>query len=299
MRIVIALGGNALLPRGAPLDLATQQASAREAAAALAPALAEHRVVLTHGNGPQVGMLALQAAAQGDAIPLDVLVAESEGMIGYVLESELERVTDLAVLTVLTRTLVDAGDPAFGRPTKPIGPRYPDTDATRRWAAERGWELASDGDELRRVVASPEPKAVRNHGLIRELSDRGVVVVCGGGGGIPIVEDATGTRGVEAVVDKDLTSALLAAAIEADLFVMLTDVDGVFDDWGGPSPRLIERATPDELRARQFPPGSMGPKVEAACRFVEATGNRAAIGSLVAAARVAAGTAGTSVVTDG
>ncbi len=297
VRIVVALGGNALLPRGGPLDFATQQDAARQAAQALRPVLAEHRVVITHGNGPQVGLLALQGATDADW-PLDVLVAETEGMIGYVLESELDRVTDAPVVSILTRTLVAADDPAFGLPTKPIGPVYPDDDTTRRLAADHGWALRRDGTGLRRVVPSPEPLAVRNVDLVRSLSDDGVVVVCAGGGGIPVVREGDLTHGVEAVVDKDLTSALLAIGLGADLLVCLTDVDGVYDGWGSDAPVLLAETTPQALRAMSFDAGSMAPKVEAAARFVEATGGRAAIGALGDATLIVGGTAGTSVAPD-
>jgi carbamate kinase len=295
VRIVVALGGNALLPRGGPLDFVTQQEAARVAATALEPVLGHHRVVVTHGNGPQVGLLALQSAVESDW-PLDVLVAETEGMIGYVLESELDRVTTSPVISVLTRTLVAADDPAFGLPTKPIGPMYPDDDDTRQLAAERGWALHREGDGLRRVVPSPEPLALRNVDLIRSLSDDGVVVVCAGGGGIPVVIEGDLTHGVEAVVDKDLTSSLLAIGLEADLLVCLTDVDGVYEGWGSDTPRILAEVTPSALRSMAFEVGSMAPKVEAACRFVEATGRRAAIGSLADAAAIVDGSAGTSVV---
>ncbi len=296
VRVLIALGGNALIPRGEPLEVDVQRRAARAAASALAPAIEHHQVILTHGNGPQVGLLALQAEAYEDVpgYPLDVLVAESEGMIGYILETEMSRVTDQPILTVLTRTVVRATDPAFQHPTKPIGPRYRRDDTIRR-LAERGWDLRTDGDAFRRVVPSPEPIRILQSELIRMLVDAGVLVICAGGGGIPVIESDGQTFGVEAVVDKDLTSALLAIDLAADRFISLTDVDGVYEGWGTPTSQLIRTATPGRLRALDLEAGSMGPKVEAACRFVEATGNPASIGRLRQAAGIVDGAAGTTV----
>jgi carbamate kinase len=256
-------------------------------------------VVITHGNGPQVGLLALQSDAYDEVAtyPLDVLVAESEGMIGYILETELDRVLDVPILTVLSRTVVRADDPAFEEPTKPIGPIY-ETTGTLRRLAERGWQLRAEGTAFRRVVPSPEPVRIVQIELIRMLVDHGVLVVCAGGGGIPVVERDGETEGVEAVVDKDYASSLLAIELGADLFVSLTDVDGVFEGWGTPDQLLIGAGTPGRLRSLSLPAGSMGPKVEAACRFTEATGNRSAIGRLDQADLVVAGLAGTQVVPD-
>jgi carbamate kinase len=295
--VVVAVGGNALARRGQRLDWATQQANAAVAAAALAPIAARHRLVVVHGNGPQVGLLALGAdavATLGGAMPLDALDAESEGMIGYLLAHELDSVLagqETAVL--LTRVVVAADDLGFTHPTKFVG-QVLDEATAQRMVAERGWSVAADGDRWRRVVASPEPQRIVELHAVRTLLDAGVVVVCGGGGGIPVVDGPDGHRlGVEAVIDKDLTAALIATELGADRLVVLTDVDGVHDDHGLPTERLIRRATPAELRARSFPAGSMGPKVDAACRFVERTGRAAAIGSLDDAAAVAAGDAGT------
>lgn len=297
MRIVAALGGNALIPRGQSMDLATQHRTASAAATALAPVLERHQVVITHGNGPQVGLLALQADAYRDveAYPLDVLVAESEGMIGYILETELDRVTDAPVVTMLTRTEVRPDDPAFEDPTKPIGPVYDRVGTLRRLAAQ-GWVMRSEGRGYRRVVASPEPIRFPRLEVIRMLVEAGVVVICAGGGGIPVraAEDGT-VRGVEAVIDKDLSSSLLAVQLEADLFVSLTDVDGVYERWGQEDAELVAARPVSWFRERRYASGSMGPKVEAACRFVEATGRRAAIGRLGEAAEVVAGRAGTTV----
>lgn len=296
MRVVVALGGNALLRRGEAMDAATQRANAALAAAAVAALAREHAVVVTHGNGPQVGLLALQAAALSGAAswPLDVLGAESEGMIGHELTLALRNeLAGRPLATLLTQVEVDAGDPAFAAPAKPIGPLYGRAEA-ERLAAARGWRIAPDGAGWRRVVASPEPRRVLELDAIRLLVAAGVLVVCAGGGGVPVAAGPAGWRGVEAVVDKDLASALLARALGCDALLLLTDVDAVYDDFAGPAPRPIAAATPGELRARRFAPGSMGPKVEAACRFA-AAGGRAAIGCLDDAAALLAGRAGTQV----
>ena len=298
-RLVVALGGNALLRRGEPLTADVQRLHAAEAMTAVAELAGSHDVVLTHGNGPQVGLLALQALAYTDVppYPLDVLGAESEGMIGYVLEQELSnRLPGRTAVTVLTQVVVDADDPAFKAPTKPIGPVYTE-DQARRLERERGWTVARDGDHFRRIVASPEPLRIVELSAIRMLVDAGAIVVCTGGGGIPVTMNGAGTlRGVEAVIDKDLAAELLARSLGADFLLMLTDVSAVMRDWGTPDVRPIRRTTPSELRGIEFANGSMGPKVAAACRFVEATGGSAAIGALDDAAEIVAGTAGTMVV---
>jgi carbamate kinase len=300
-RLVVALGGNALLRRGEAMTAGIQRQHAAEAMTAVAELAGSHDIVLTHGNGPQVGLLALQASAYTDvpAYPLDVLGAETEGMIGYVLEQELSnRLPGRTAVTVLTQVVVDPDDPAFQTPTKPIGPVYTEEQA-QRLARERGWSVAPDGDHFRRVVASPEPLRIVELSAIRMLVDFGAIVVCTGGGGIPVTMNDAGTlRGVEAVIDKDLAAELLARSLEADFLLMLTDVGAVMRDWGTPHARPIGRTTPTELRGMQFANGSMGPKVAAACRFVEATGGSAAIGALEDAARIVAGTAGTMVVSD-
>jgi carbamate kinase len=279
---VVALGGNALLPRGERPEAAAQLRAARTAAQTLAPAAARLRLVVTHGNGPQVGLLALMSDAyEGVApYPLDVLDAESEGQIGYVIELELDNAIGSAdTVALITRVEVDVDDPAFGSPTKFIGPVYEEEEA-RSLAAERGWSIAPDGERWRRVVPSPEPRRIVQLPAIRRLVENGFVVVCAGGGGVPVVPDGDGHRGVEAVIDKDLCSALLATDLGADLLVLATDVDGVYLEWGTPEQRMIGKTTPEELRGHDFADGSMGPKVEAACRFAEATGGRAAIGAL-------------------
>jgi carbamate kinase len=302
LRILVALGGNALLKRGEPMTAEVQRANVQTAARALAPVAERHQLVLSHGNGPQVGLLALQAAAFKDveAYPLDLLGAQTEGMIGYLIEQELGNLlpAEVPFATLLTMIEVDADDPAFGDPTKFVGPVYDDAQA-EALAAEKGWAFKRDGDRLRRVVPSPAPKRIFEIRPIRWLLDHGVLVICAGGGGIPttFVPDKERTlAGVEAVIDKDLASELLAREIDADLFVMATDVDGVYEGWGTTAQRRLDLVTPEELRAKQFPAGSMGPKVDAAVRFVEATGHRAAIGALQDIEQIVEGGAGTNVV---
>jgi carbamate kinase len=298
MRIVVALGGNALLRRGEAADAAAQRANVAVAVEALAELAAEHEVVVTHGNGPQVGLLALQSESyrQVDPYPLDVLGAESEGMIGYLLDQELVNALGARpVATLLTQVIVDPADPAFEHPTKFIGPLY-SADAAKQLEWHRGWSLARDGEEWRRVVPSPQPRGIVELPTIRLLMESGVLVVCVGGGGIPVVVDRDGRlHGVEAVVDKDLAAALLAEGLGADALLMLTDVEAVEAAWGTPDARPLADVTTRELREMAFAAGSMGPKVEAACRFAERTGGLAAIGSLADAAAVLAGERGTRV----
>ena len=302
MRIVVALGGNALLRRGEPMTAEAQRDNVRHAAPMLASVAQRHQLVLTHGNGPQVGLLALQGAAYTGAepFPLDVLGAQTEGMIGYVIEQELGNVLPMEVplATVLTMIEVDPSDPAFANPSKPVGPVY-DRSQADQLAAEKGWAVKPDGAYWRRVVASPEPRRIFEIRPIRWLIDRNVVVICAGGGGVPTMYQPNGHRtlvGVEAVIDKDLAGELLAREVEADLYVMATDVDGVYRDWGTAGQQPITQATPGELRDASFAAGSMGPKVNAAIRFVERTGNRAAIGSLEQIEAIVDGNAGTQVV---
>lgn len=299
MRVLIALGGNALLRRGEPADFATQHGHIAEAVEGLAAVGRRHGLILTHGNGPQVGLLALQGQAYTDVspYPLDVLGAETEGMIGYMLELALRNtLPDHDIATVLTQVLVDGSDPAFAAPSKPVGPTY-SRDEARALAAEHGWSVGPDGDRFRRLVASPEPVAVVEVATLRILIDAGTIVVCAGGGGIPVtVDDAGSMRGVEAVIDKDLTAALLARRLGADLLVMLTDVAAVERGWGTPEAQPIRKCTPDDLAGLSLAAGSMGPKVEAARRFVEASGGRAAIGALEDVERIVAGSAGTQIV---
>ncbi len=301
MRIVVALGGNALLKRGEPMTAEVQRANVKIAAEALAPIANEHQLVISHGNGPQVGLLALQGAAYKpeEAYPLDVLGAETEGMIGYMIEQELGNLLPFEVpfATLLTMVEVDAGDPGFTNPTKFVGPVYGKADADRI-AAEKGWVFKQDGEKWRRVVASPVPKRIFEIRPIKWLLDHGTIVICAGGGGIPTMYEPGADRklvGVEAVIDKDLCSELLARELDADLFVMLTDAEAVYIDWGKPTQKPIRRSSPAALAGIQFAAGSMGPKVEAACRFAAATGNLAAIGALKDLGRIIAGEAGTTV----
>ncbi len=294
---VVALGGNALLRRGEESSAANQHDAARAAARVLGPVSERTRLVVTHGNGPQVGLLALKedAYAEGAPYPLDVLDAESGGQIGYVIELELDNVVDHQdTVAVITRVLVDADDPAFHDPSKFIGPVYMEHRA-HELADERGWTIKPDGDMWRRVVPSPEPREIVQLHAIQQLVESGFLVVCVGGGGVPVIATPEGHEGVEAVIDKDLASSLLAVGLGADLLVLATDVEAVYLDWGTPTQRAIGTANPAELRAHTFPGGSMGPKVEAICRFVEATGGRGAIGSLDDIAAIIDGTAGTQV----
>jgi carbamate kinase len=302
--VVIALGGNALLQRGEPVSAEAQRKNMRTAGASIAEVAKEHHVVLTHGNGPQVGLLALQEASYSDLFqnPLDVLGAETEGMIGYLIEQELSnRLPGREILTILTRVEVDADDPAFQNPTKPIGPVF-EAEEARRIAGSLGWDLAPDGDGLRRVVPSPLPKEIIPAKIFRRLLVRGVLVVCAGGGGIPVMwDEEDGWKGVEAVIDKDRTACLLAKEVGAHALVMLTDVPNVQAGFGTPEARPLGVTTCSELKAMadQFPAGSMGPKVSSAIDFVEATGGFAAIGSLKDAPAIMRREAGTIVVPDG
>jgi len=302
MRIVVALGGNALLRRGEPMTAEVQRANIRVAAKALAAIYPGNELVITHGNGPQVGLLALQGAAYNpdQLYPLDVLDAETEGMVGYMIEQELGNLLPFEVpfATLLTMVEVSEDDPGFSNPTKFIGPVYAEADA-RRLESEKGWVMKRDGDKWRRVVASPLPKRIFEMRPIKWLLEKGAVVIVGGGGGIPTVYDADRKlRGIEAVIDKDLCSELLARELKADLFIMATDADAVFENWGKPNARAIRRATPEALAAYSFPAGSMGPKVDAARHFAETGGGRAAIGALKDLPGIIAGSAGTTVTVE-
>jgi len=284
MRVVAALGGNALLERGERPDSGIQQGHVASAVAALAPLASDHELIITHGNGPQVGMLAMESArdpALSRPYPFDVLGAQTQGMIGYWLVQALQNALPGRLAgCLICRTLVSADDPAFADPVKFVGPVYDEATA-RQLAAEYNWQVRQDGDAWRRVVPSPEPVELLDLPLIIELLGAGAIVVCAGGGGVPVITDAAGTmRGVEAVIDKDLTAALLARSVHAEVLLLLTDVESVQENFGTARARSIQLATPGDLRARPFPAGSMGPKVDAACRFVEATGGMAAIGRL-------------------
>lgn len=298
MRRVIALGGNALLRRGEVASADNQRRTMAAAAAGLARACDGHEVALVHGNGPQIGLLALTADAYEavPAYPLDVLGAESQGMIGYVIAQELRNALPAReVAVLLTQTLVDLADPAFHRPTKPIGPVYPTATATALRAA-RGWAFAPDGASLRRVVASPEPLDIVETPTIARLVAAGVITVCAGGGGVPVARAPDGVlRGVEAVIDKDLAAALLAARLEAHELLILTDVDAVYLDWGAPRARPVRSGRAEDFARQSFAEGSMGPKVRAACRFVRQTGRPAFIGALEDIDGLLAGASGTRI----
>jgi carbamate kinase len=302
VRIIIALGGNALLKRGEPLDAAVQLGNVRRSARALAPVTRDHQVIVTHGNGPQVGFLALQSEAGPAArpLPLDVLGAETQGMIGYMIEDELRDALggSRELATVLTQVVVDEHDPAFATPTKPVGPVYEEREA-RELARTRGWTVGPDGAHWRRLVPSPEPRRIVEIEAIRLLVDAGVIVICAGGGGVPVVREASGSlQGAEAVIDKDLCAALLASQLQASALLLLTDADAVYEGWGGPDAIPIRRTTPSMLRRLTFPPGSMAPKVEAACRFVErggAVARFAAIGALEDVEAILRGEKGTRI----
>ncbi len=300
MRIVIALGGNALLKRGEAMTAENQQENIRVAAKQIAPLVKDHEIVVSHGNGPQVGLLALQAEAypEVDPYPLDVLGAETQGMIGYLLEIELGNLLpqEQPLASILTMVEVDRADPAFQNPTKFVGPVY-DLEQSKRVAEAKGWVMKQDGDKWRRVVPSPLPKRIFEIRPVRWMLEHGAVVICAGGGGIPTAYDPERERileGVEAVIDKDYASALLAKELDADLYIMATDVDGVYTGWGTPEQKRLENVTPSEIAEHPFPAGSMGPKVAAASLFTERTGKRAAIGSLEEIEDIVAGIKGTN-----
>jgi carbamate kinase len=302
MRVVVALGGNALLRRGEPMTAEMQRSNIQIAAQALAPVAQHHELVVTHGNGPQVGLLALQARAYSEVepYPLDVLGAETEGMIGYVLEQELGNLLpfEVPIATLLTMVEVDAADPAFGNPTKFVGPIYNQAES-EKLRKEKGWVFKQDGTNWRRVVPSPLPKRIFEIRPIKWLLEKGVIVICAGGGGIPTAYSPNGSRklaGIEAVIDKDLASELLARELNADVFVMATDINGVYLDFGTPQQRLLGQMTTSELKQHQFAAGSMGPKVAAAIQFAENTGKRAAIGTLNDIEAIVNGKKGTNVV---
>ncbi|WFP62257.1 carbamate kinase [Mesorhizobium sp. WSM4904] len=297
MLIVAALGGNALLRRGEPMTAENQRSNVKRAASVLAALIGEgHSLVITHGNGPQVGLLALQSAAASKegAFPLDVLGAESAGMIGYMIEQELANLASQRLFaTLLTQVKVDPQDPAFAHPTKPIGPVYDEATA-RRLASERGWAVAPDGDKWRRVVPSPRPVEILEVSVISYLVEHDVVVICTGGGGVPVIARDDGSMiGVEAVIDKDLASSLLARQLKADMLLMLTDVDAVYVDYGTPDARALRKVGATELSGRDFPAGSMGPKISAAIEFAQATGKPSAIGRLQDAVEIVKGQRGT------
>ncbi len=299
MKIVIALGGNALLKRGEPMTAENQRENVKTACAQIARVYDGNQLIITHGNGPQVGLLALQNNAYKEVpmYPLDVLGAETAGMIGYMIQQELSNTVpgSASIATVLTQIQVDPKDPAFQKPSKPVGPVYSKEEADKI-AAEKGWTMAPDNDKYRRVVASPKPVNIFGLEPLKTLIDNKYIVVCGGGGGIPTWVDDNGKQhGAEAVIDKDLATALLATLIDADLFVIATDVDGAYLDWGKPEQKRIALAAPDAALAFGFASGSMGPKIEAAANFATATGKDAVIGALADIEQIVAGKAGTRI----
>jgi len=308
MRVVVALGGNALQRRGEVMTADNQRINVKIAAKELAQVAKKHQLLLAHGNGPQVGLLGLQNDAYAEFVdaavtpyPLDVLGAQTEGMIGYMIEQEMgnELPFEVPLATILTQTEVDANDPAFKNPTKFVGPVYT-KEVAEKLAAARGWTVKPDGEYYRRVVPSPKPIRIFEMRPIKWLMEKGTVVIAAGGGGIPTMYDASGKRlgGVEAVIDKDLSSSLLAREVEADYFVIATDVKTVFIGWGTPQARAIKRAHPDEMDKLGFAAGSMGPKVEAACEFARMTGKRAVIGALEEIEQIVEGKAGTMITTE-
>jgi carbamate kinase len=297
MRVVVALGGNALLRRGQELNAENQRNNIRVAAHQLAAVHEDHELIIAHGNGPQVGLLALMDAhyTAVEPYPLDVLGAETIGMIGYMIEQELGNLIPFHnhIVTVLTQILVDPADPAFQNPSKPVGPIYDEVEAARL-GRDKGWVMAPDGEYFRKVVPSPLPQRIIELNVIRMLVDNGVVVICAGGGGIPVAyDDDKKLFGVEAVIDKDLASGLLAKGLDADMFVMLTDVSNVYAGFGTESQKAIRAAHPDALGAMDFAGGSMGPKVLGACQFVRETGQQSAIGQLSDLSKIMASEAGT------
>ncbi|MCE0800914.1 MULTISPECIES: carbamate kinase [unclassified Buttiauxella] len=293
--LVVALGGNALLKRGEPLEAEIQRKNIDLAAKTIAQLTSSWRVVLVHGNGPQVGLLALQNSAYEKVTPypLDILGAESQGMIGYMLQQSLKnQLPNREVSVLLTQVEVDANDPAFESPTKYIGPVYDKAQADML-VAEKGWTVKADGQYFRRVVPSPQPKQIVESDAITALIQRDHLVICNGGGGVPVVEKADGYHGIEAVIDKDLSAALLARQIEADALLILTDADAVYLDWGTPTQRPISHITPQELDAMKFDAGSMGPKVAACSKFVAQCHGIAGIGALEDGPAILAGEKGT------
>ena len=302
MRVVVALGGNALLQRGQELNAENQRENIRVAASELAHVHRDHQLIIAHGNGPQVGLLALMDAhyTAVDPYPLDVLGAETIGMIGYMIEQELGNIIpyDDPIVTVITQVLIDPDDPAFQHPTKHVGPIYDPIEA-HRLQQEKGWAMAPDGEYFRRVVPSPLPQRIIEISAIRLLVDNGVVVICAGGGGIPTAYDKERKLyGVEAVIDKDLASGLLAKSLDAEMFVMLTDVPNVFVDYGGENQKAVKAAHPVALMELEFAAGSMGPKVAGACKFVRDTGMRSAIGRLSDLTGIMDGVSGTLISTE-
>lgn len=301
MRVLIALGGNALLPRGQAPDAQIQVDHVASVAPALAAAARDHQLIITHGNGPQIGMLSLESGDDRSIsrpYPLDALVAETQGLIGYWLQQSIAAAgLPGTIVSIVTQTLVDPHDPGFDNPTKFIGATYSETEA-KRLAGDRGWAVRPDGAKWRRVVASPLPVSIVETPIVRQLLELGVTVICAGGGGAPVVAEGEGHRGVEAVVDKDHVAAMLALDLHADMLVMLTDVDAVYADYGTPNQRALGRVSVEQVSVDDFPAGSMRPKVQAAAHFARRSGREAAIGALDDLAEVLEGRAGTHIVAE-
>jgi carbamate kinase len=298
MRVVVALGGNALLERGEKPDAAIQRGHVQRAAQALAPVARDHELLICHGNGPQVGVLAIESEADHmltRPYPLDLLGAQTQGMIGYWLAQELRNAgVARPIVAIITQTVVASNDPAFSSPTKFIGPVYSNSRA-HRLADDNGWTVAADGDSWRRVVASPTPVRIIEQASVDKLLAAGAVVICGGGGGVPVLEAKDTLTGVQAVVDKDLTAAMLAVAVGADRLLVLTDVQAVMSDFGTPKQAPLRHLTIDQLDRMAFPPGSMRPKIAACRQYVSITGHPAGIGALADAGDVLAGRKGTTI----
>ncbi|WP_367987480.1 carbamate kinase [Vibrio sp. NTOU-M3] len=298
--VVVALGGNALLRRGEPLEADVQRHNIEIAVKTISAIAQEYNVVLVHGNGPQVGLLALQGLEykKVSPYPLDVLGSETQGMIGYMLMQEFKnQMPNINVTCMLTQMTVDPSDPAFADPTKPIGPIYEEAEA-REMAEKYHWTVKPDGKHFRRVVPSPQPTGIIEHDAITKLIDEGHLVICTGGGGIPVKRENGKLVGVEAVIDKDMSAAFLAKQLDADALLILTDADAVYLDWGKPTQHALRNTNPSELAKYEFDAGSMGPKIEASCEFIKQGGKVVGIGSLEDGLRILQGTAGTNITRD-
>ncbi|NAW97541.1 carbamate kinase [Vibrio sp. V23_P3S9T160] len=295
--VVVALGGNALLRRGQPLEADVQRRNIEIAVKTISEIAKHYNVVLVHGNGPQVGLLALQGLEYKKVAPypLDVLGSETQGMIGYMLMQEFKNMLpERNISCMLTQMMVDPKDPAFANPTKPIGPVYQEAEA-RELAEKYHWTVKPDGQYFRRVVPSPQPIGIVEHDAISQLISAGHLVICTGGGGIPVKRENGKLVGVEAVIDKDMSAAFLAKQLNADALLILTDADAVYLDWGKPTQHALRSTTPSELANYQFDAGSMGPKIEASCEFIQQGGKVVGIGALEDGLRILEGTAGTNI----
>lgn len=293
--LVIALGGNALLKRGEALDAENQLHNVKIAMREVAKVADQYRLLIVHGNGPQVGLLALQQDAYHDVAPypLDILDAETQGMIGYLLQQQLHNfLPQSQITTLITQVIVDKHDPALKNPSKPIGPVYNQATADQLTSSQH-WQFKPDGEFFRRVVPSPAPQEVVELDVIRLLLEHNVITIAGGGGGMPCVRVGNHLQGLAAVIDKDATASLLAQKLNAHAFVILTDVAGVYQEWPSTTPQLLHAVTVAEMRQRQFAPGSMQPKINAVCDFVSATHKPAAIGRLDELAMILSNDSGT------